>query len=48
MADVMFVVVVLAFFGLASLFVSACERIVGRSDLTAVPSTSDESEEVAA
>ena len=48
MADVVFVVVLLAFFGLASLFVSACERVVGGPDLTALPSASDAPEKVAA
>ena len=29
MADVLFVVVILAFFGLAALLVQACDRIIG-------------------
>ncbi len=30
MADIVFVAIALAFFGLASLYVSACDRIIGR------------------
>jgi hypothetical protein len=32
MQDVVFMVVLVAFFGLATLFVIACDRIIGRDD----------------
>jgi hypothetical protein len=32
MSDLLFVVVVLAFFALGAVFVAGCERIIGRSD----------------
>jgi hypothetical protein len=32
MRDVLFVLVVLAFFATAAVFVAACERIIGRSE----------------
>ena len=32
MQDVVFVVVLVAFFGLATLFVVACDRIIGRDE----------------
>jgi hypothetical protein len=46
--DLVFVLVVLAFFALASLFVTACERIVGRPELNVAPAEPDASEQVAA
>ena len=32
MADLLFVVVIIAFFAVAALYVAACDRIVGRED----------------
>ena len=37
MADVLFVVVVVAFFALAAAFVVACDRIIGPDDLSDAP-----------
>jgi hypothetical protein len=44
MADVVFIAVILGFFGLAMLLVKACDRIIGR-DL--IPLDADASAEVA-
>jgi hypothetical protein len=39
MADVVFIVVLVAFFALASAYVSLCERIVGEPDPPAASTT---------
>jgi hypothetical protein len=43
MADVIYLLVVAAFFALAALFVKACEIIIG-PDEAAVPAAADETE----
>jgi hypothetical protein len=42
MADVLFVVVILALFGLAWLLVQACERIIGAEEVTEITLAPDE------
>jgi hypothetical protein len=37
MADVIYVLVMVAFFGVAALYVTACERIIGPDENAAVP-----------
>jgi hypothetical protein len=44
MNDFAFVAIILVFFGLATLFVAACDRIIGQDeDLVATPEPSHES-----
>ena len=47
MADVTFIVVIVALFGLASLLVRACERIIGPEEVMALP-VEERDEELAA
>jgi hypothetical protein len=47
MADVFYLLVIVAFFALAALFVKACERIIG-PDEQAAPARLDETESIAA
>ncbi len=42
MADVVFVVLILALFGAAWLLVQACERIIGAEEVTEISLTADE------
>jgi nitrate reductase NapE component len=42
MRDVVFVVVVIAFFALAAAYVGACGRIIGREELTAGPAGAED------
>jgi uncharacterized iron-regulated membrane protein len=37
MADVLFIFIVVAFFGLMVLFVKACDRVIGPDELASVP-----------
>ncbi len=41
MADVIFLIVIVAFFGLMVLLVKACERIIGSDEIASSPSTSE-------
>lgn len=47
MTDIVFVVVVLAFFAIAVAYVKGCERIVGPDDVVRVPSEDVDSDELA-
>jgi len=45
MADVIFVVVIIGLFGVASLLVRACEAIIGPEEVTTLPEVGPEDEE---
>jgi hypothetical protein len=42
MADLMYIAVTIAFFGIAALYVAACERIVGPDETAAAPPVDEE------
>lgn len=48
MADLLFIGIVLAFFGLAGLLVKACDHIIGPEESVVATPTQPESHEVAA
>jgi hypothetical protein len=45
MADVLFVAILIAFFGVAFALVKACDRIIGPDDRTAIDAEQDNQQE---